>query len=805
MPKRKKTRSVAIRKREQLRLLYCSSYMTVNGIPRLSLDDLVMADGSNGVRLPVHKKERRVSLYNSKPATCFPSPSLLACSFDNELVSEVGKAIANEALDNGVNMLLAPSVNIKRNPLNGRSFEYYSEDPLLAGKLGAAFINGVQSQNVGATLKHFACNNQESYRMLNDSIIDKRALNEIYLKPFEIAIKESNPYALMAAYNKVNGVYMSRNSELLFGLVRESWGYDGIIMSDWGGCEDYIYDHNKGLDLELSNAYNRYSTLSSHYNSGSLHRENVRASAHRVAEVMKKVSRRGPYKRNFTYEDHHELCKKAAQNSTVLLENDGILPLRTFNNVCVIGALASDSRYQGAGSNTVCPKNPVSLLQAIRKRNVSKLEIPYESGYELDRTPYNPTFALDAIDLASRCKTVILVLGLLDTDEGENFDRKNLQLPDCQIKLFDSIYQVNQNIIVILNTGAPVELPFAKKARAILLPYLPGEGGFEGVASILLGDVSPSGRLAESWPLHLSDVASFGFYPGSETQSVYRESIYVGYRYYESANKKVLYPFGYGLSYTKFKYTEFTASKANIDSENPFTVSVTVTNTGKVSGGHVIQLYLEPKNNKVFKAKRSLIAYKKVFLEAGKAVKVNFTLDKNVFSHYNIESKAFCIEDGQYDICLCANSSTVIGKIAFKVKGEIFLSSRNVYPVYYDLGKNGFLRYENDFENLLGHSVFIARDPKSRPYTMNCTIEDLSRLWVGKKINRRLAQTYKGAFRDGIEKMSYYAMVQTPLRTISLYLKNHRLAYVICDLANKKYFTAVFHFLFGVGARRDRS
>lgn len=798
MPRsKKKKRTIPIRKKEQIKLLYSKDYMTIGGIRRLGLKDFYLADGSNGLRLPIEKSGPMVDLERSNPATCFPALSALGCSFDEEVLSSVGKAIGQEAKLNQIGLVLAPSLNIKRNPLCGRNFEYISEDPLINGKLGGSFVKGVQEVNVGCCIKHFAANNQETYRMVNDSIMDERTLNEIYLKPFEIAIKEAKPWAMMTSYNKINGIYSVQNDLLINGLVREKWGFTGVVLSDWCGSYNYVIDHNRGLDFELSGNYNRYNELYVAYNRAKLYKEEVKLSAHRIFDMLQKSNANENYKKDFTFEQHHQVAKESLQKSIVLLENDGVLPLKNFKDVCVIGALAKNPRIQGSGSNLVHPTKVISFIDAIDNSGLLKTNIPYSAGYDLDQTVASNDLILDAVDLASRSKTVIVFLGLLDFEEGEGFDRKHLQLSESQIRLFNSIYSINPNIILVLNTGSPVELPFAKKCRGIVLTHLGGQAIGDALLSIIRGEVNPSGKLVESWPLHLSDVPSFGFYPGDQNQSIYREAIYVGYRYYLSCNKNVLYPFGYGLSYSRFKFSEFELSAKNLDLEGSVTASVIVTNLSKVDGATVVQLYSERDKSNIFRPRRVLIAYKKVYVEAGKSKKVSITLDVNSFSHYDVESHSFGVEKGVFRISLCLDSTNVIDSKTINVDGLEYLSKRSYLPNYYEPDRNGFLQYENDFENLLGKTLMASRDPKTKPYTMNSTVSDIERTWIGKKILLEVNKRKRYLNRSGMSRMQIHASKETPFRAMTPYFKRERYAYIVCDLANGRLFKAIGHFIFG--------
>ena len=768
--------------KEKVSLLYGDGNWKIRGVPSQKIPGLTMHDGPMGLRVS-DAQGLADGLSNSLPATCYPSPAFMACSFDVDLLREEGEMLAYECSLAKTNMLLAPGINIKRNPLCGRNFEYYSEDPYLSGKLAASFVKGLQKKRVAACVKHFCCNSQEYYRMVNDSIVDQRALRELYLKAFKIVVSEANPAAIMASYNKINGVYACDNEELLLGILKGQWRYGGVVMSDWGGTSDYVLSHNHGLDLEMPGTFDRKKDLFHALKRGTLSLERVNDSSERITALLQKFGgEMQPLPAPKT--KPHDFARRAAEESMVLLKNDGILPLKNYRDCAIIGALAERPRFQGAGSARVNAR-PVSFLEATG--NV----LPYSAGYSLDDEKEHSELRLDAIDLASKSKKVLLFLGLPEYSEGEGVDRQSLLLPDEQLILFDAIYKVNQNIVVILSCGAPVELPFKESAKAILLTYLAGEAFGEAVDDILRGEANPSGRLAETWPIHLSYVPSFGFYPGTQMQSVYRESIYVGYRYYETVNVPVNYPFGFGLSYSKFKYSKPVLSASSIAGTETIKATVEVQNVSKRDGATVVQLYSEPPKGNVFKPVRILIGFAKVKVKAGETKEVTFEVRMRDFSHYDVASKSFKVEGGNYLLEVGDSSSDIKAKAILNViSNDTFPSQKQMCPAYYKPTKEGFIQFENDFEFLLGRPVKLASDPRTPPYTVNSTIGDIAETWIGRALLK------KANAMVGSDQVMTTFIMQMPLHNLSMGNIGPKKIKGIVLLANKKFVRGLFTYLF---------
>lgn len=790
--------------KQKVHLLYGDGDWKTHSLKKTSIRAVEMHDGPLGLRNPkaAEKPTNGDMVPTSDPSTCFPAPCLNACSWNPSLLEKMGENLAKECLLANTDIILAPGTNIKRNPLCGRNFEYLSEDPLLAGKMAAGFINGVQSQGVGVSLKHFAANNQE-YRRLNYSAeVDERALREIYLKPFEIAVKEANPWTVMCSYNRINGVYSCDNDWLLKTVLRDEWGFTGVVMSDWGATTDPIRSHNHGLDLEMPCHENRERTLFKAANKGVLQKRAVDEEALHLATLNVHLQDDRPVQKEaFNVGISHQAALEMAEDSIVLAKNEGsLLPLKNLDDVCLIGALAKQFRYQGAGSSKVVPHHLVTLYESLNEGRNPTEEIKYEAGYPLEAKENAKTLLLGALDLASSHKNVILCLGLPEGYESEGYDRRDMRLPDEQYALVDALYSVNKNLIVVYLGGAPVEMPFADKTPAIVLAYLPGEAGGDAIKAILLGTVNPSGKLAETWPLHYIDVPNKDFYPGNVDVSPYKESIYVGYRYYQSANKGVLFPFGHGLSYTSFKYSDFLLSKDQLKADANLKVSFKIANNGKVDGKEVAQLYISARNGKTFKALRELRSFVKVSLGAGKTKSVVFTLPYSAFAHWDEKSKKYQVEGGQYLIEIGASCEDIrLSGFVEVLSNFVAEDRRSTLPSYYSLTRLGAFHVSDDeFEKLLGRSLPVQHDTHHKPFTLNSTLEDISGTFIGKKINKMIIGMYANTTKSDEEKKALIAMMlDSPIRMIGMAGLSEKKMLAVLDMANGKFIKALFDVQFG--------
>lgn len=771
---------------EKTKLLFGAGAWHTFNIPYSNINSITLSDGPCGLRKV--KEGSMLDIAESFPATCFPAPCLTACSWDQELMEEYGKVFAKEAIKSEVNVILAPGVNIKRSPLCGRNFEYLSEDPLLAGKMGAAFIRGVQSKGVGATLKHFAANNQEYRRFTTDSIIDKRALREIYLKPFEIVVKESDPYAIMASYNLINGVYACSNKWLLNDVLRKEWGYSGVVMSDWGACSHPVLDHASTLDLEMPCYSNRSKQIVKAVKKGHLSKTTVEDEAKRVATLYFKTN--NPLKEPYEYCEGHDFARRLGNNSAVLLENKrGLLPLKNYDGCALIGALADKPRYQGAGSSQVNPINLVSFLSLFPDKDA------YCPGYSLIKFD-DTSLEEEAIELAKSKETIILFLGLPESSESEGFDRTSLSLPSNQLHLVKELSLLNKHLVVVLCLGAPVKIPFKEYAESILLLYLSGEVVGEVADDLLLGKANPSGRLAETWPVSNCDLSNNDFYPGKDDKACYWESIFVGYRYYQTLDIKTSYPFGYGLSYTSFEWSTPTFSNLKIAGESKIEIKLTVKNTGLREGSDVVELFSSPLNRLSYHPKKELIAFSKVSLNPGEEKVVSFIIKAADFAYFDTNASMFATENGKY----CVEITRSCEDIVYSKEIEIFtghagISNKDKLPSFYGLGGDKFALSSSEGSYLLPEA--FKEKKKSRSYSMNTTIVEIRDTFVGKLILKEAEKKASGISDPCSKKMIIESVLDCPIRFLAVSAVNERIALAIVSLANKRPLQALWRLLFG--------
>jgi len=717
---------------EKASLCSGKNFWLMKGIDRLGLPEIMLTDGPHGLRKQLANAET-ASLNQSVPAVCFPTASATACSFDRELLREIGKTIGEECRQEGVAVLLGPGVNIKRSPLCGRNFEYFSEDPLLAGEMAAAFIDGIQSQNVGVSIKHFAANNQEKARMISESVLDERTMREIYLVAFERAVKQSSPWTVMCSYNRLFGEFASQSRMLLTDILRDEWGFKGIVMSDWGATVDRVKGLAAGLDLEMpftSDINDR--RIVAAVQKGQLPEKDLNTTAIRLTELILRSQKRKAFK--YDVNKHHQAARNAAARSAVLLKNEkNLLPGNLKQKAAVIGAFAKVTRYQGTGSSKI---NPLKLDDVCDELHKLGLVFDYAPGYRLDSDTQDNALIKDACRTAEGKDIVYLFAGLPDSYEAESFDRKSLSMPASHVKLIEAVAAVNKHVVVVLMGGAPMGIPWADKVQSILLMYLGGEACGGASADLLLGKVNPGGKLAESWPLKLEDNPSYNYFPGYSKSVEYREALFVGYRYYDKARKPVRFPFGYGLSYTKFDYKNLRLSAKKIKDSDNLTVTCTVKNTGKVAGNEVVQLYVSCPGSAIIRPEQELRGFEKVALEPSESKEVTFTLTKRSFAYYNTEISDWHVESGEYEIRISASSQDVrlIGKVTVQSTMEVRLPDlRKELPCYYNLGK-GIKITDLQFTGLLGHPIPPRERVKGEPYTINSTFTDIQDAWLGRKI-----------------------------------------------------------------------
>ena len=676
---------------EKAALLQGATTWTSHSVKRLNIPAMFMSDGPVGLRKQAGAGDH-LGLNASVPATCFPTAATMANSWDVDLGEALGMALGEEAAANDVHVVLGPGLNIKRSPLCGRNFEYFSEDPYLSGKMAAAYIKGIQANGVAACPKHFAVNSQELRRMSMDSVVDERTMREIYLTGFEIAVKEGRAKALMSSYNMVNGTYANENAHLLTDILRKEWGFDGYVVTDWGGDNNHTEGVRAGGNLVMpAPGPDCALGLIADVKAGKI---DEAVLDERIEELLNVVFathdavEKAP--KSFDAEAHHEVARKCAEGSIILLDNDGILPLKEGSNVAIIGDFAKVSRYQGAGSSQVNPTRLDNLYDCLDKC----LKITgYAQGF--DRKNPNPVDKLidEAVAVAKSAKTVLLCVGLDEILESEGMDRLHMELSKSQQKLIKEVCAVNKNVVLVLFGGSPFVMPERSLYRAAIHGYLGGQAGAGAMADALIGKVNPSGKLNESWPHRLEDNPSYNYFPSKQRTAEYREALYVGYRYYDTVSQPVRYPFGHGISYTDFDYTNLT-----LDGNN---VSFTLTNVGKYDGAEVAQVYVSCKNGNIYRPKKELKGFAKVFLKAGESKTVTITLDDKAFRYYNVEKNVWDIEGGDYDIIVASSVSDIRLSDTLHIDGGV--CHRGAPKCYLD-GKINAVSDE-DYIAILGRSI----------------------------------------------------------------------------------------------------
>lgn len=604
----------------------------LKGVERLGVPSIMVSDGPHGLRKQDDKADH-LGLNESIQAVCFPAGCATACSFDEELLERMGRALGEECRAEGVSVLLGPAVNLKRSPLCGRNFEYYSEDPLLAGKLAAAHIRGVQSWDVGTSIKHFAANNQEYRRMSCSSDLSRRTLRELYLPAFETAVKEAKPWTVMCSYNQVNGEFASENHKLLTEILRDEWGFDGFVVSDWGAVNNRVKGLAAGLELEMpsSGGVNDAKIVAA-VKDGTLDEAVLDRAVSRILNVIFRYAEKSHPEASFDREAHHALAAELEAECAVLLKNDGILPLSREKRVAYIGGFADKPRYQGGGSSHI---NTTRVTSALAQARIGGANVTYAQGFYGDRDEMNEAMMDAAVAQAQAAEVAVIFAGLPDSFESEGYDRSHMALPVCQNELIDRVLRVQKNTVVVLHCGSPVETPWADQAAGVLCLYLGGEGVGEAADDLLYGEKNPSGRLAETWPVKLSDNPSYLNFPGDGRNVEYAEGIYVGYRYYDKKKMAVRWPFGHGESYTSFAYSNLRLSQAQMQDDEMVTVWVDVTNTGKCSGKEVVQLYVADGTGTPGRPDRELKGFAKVVLAPGETKTVSLTVDARSLSYYH--------------------------------------------------------------------------------------------------------------------------------------------------------------------------
>ena len=694
---------------EKCALLSGAETFKTRGMPKHGIPQIWLSDGPHGLRKQAGESDH-LGLNPSVPATCFPTASAIANSWDAALGEEIGAALGEEAAAQEVSVVLGPGLNMKRNPLCGRSFEYFSEDPYLAGKLAAGYIRGIQSKGVAACPKHFAVNSQETRRMASDSIVDERTLREIYLTGFEIAVKEGHPRSIMSSYNLVNGTYANENKHLLMEILRGEWGFDGAVITDWGGSNDHALGVKNGSTLEMpAPGGDSVRELLAAVESGKISESDIDA---RLSELLPLVfdtkAALDAAPREFDAAAHHALARRAAEESLVLLKNEGsLLPLAAGSKVAVIGDFAKNPRYQGAGSSMVNSTQVDVLLDKLIDSELNV--IGYQQGFDRHGKP-DAALQKSACELATQADTVILCMGLDEIAESEGLDRSNLRLAQNQVDLLQAVAAVNPKIVVVLYSGSVVETPWLDNCQALLYAALGGQAGAGAVADALTGKVNPCGKLAETWPLAYADVPSAADFATRRKTVEYREGLYIGYRYFTTAEKAVRFPFGYGMSYTTFAYSDMAADEQG--------VSLTVTNTGSVAGTEIVQLYIAKKNSELFRPAKELKGFARVTLAPGEKQRITIMLDDKAFRFWNVKANRWEIEGGEYELLVGASVEDIrlCEKISVHGTATVHPYEDRDLDCYY---KGDVLHVSDaDFEKLLGHPIPKGKTKIDRNLTL---------------------------------------------------------------------------------------
>ena len=749
---------------EKASLCVGGSYWKSKGIERLGISEIVMSDGPHGLRFS-KLDPKKLGLNDSEVSTCFPTGATIANTWNKELVYKLGKALGLEARSKGINIILGPAINIKRSPLCGRNFEYFSEDPYLTGILGSMYVNGVQSENVGVCVKHFACNNQENRRMTVNVVVDERTLREIYLKAFQMIVKNSKPWSIMSAYVRLNGVYCTENKYLLDDILRKEWGFNGIVISDWGAENDRVSGIKAGQELEMpAGSGNGVNEIINAVKSG----EFKESELDKIVDRILTIALRGKNNKikQYNQEKHHKLAEEIAEDAIVLLKNENnILPISKNKKIALIGDMAEKPRYQGAGSSRI---NAYKIENIIENFKINGLNFEFAKGYErIEDGRKDKHLIKEAVEIAKNSDYAIIFAGLTENYESEGLDRVSLNIPENQNKLINEVCRVNKNVIIVLQNGSPIQMPWINKVKAVVTGYLGGEASGLSMYNCLVGNINPSGKLAESYPMKLEDTPCYKNFPGSEVSCEYKESIYVGYRYYDKIKKEVLFPFGFGLSYTEFKY-----SKLKIDQiKDTLKVSFKIKNIGKVKGKEIAQVYVSQKGPIIFKPEKELKGFEKIELEPGEEQEVVIKLDRSSFEYYNVKEKKWSVENGKYYILVGKSSRNIVLKEEIKIKsGDINIDKK--YGNSYETGNIKNVT-DKEFEELLGYKIPDRKFKLEEASEYN-TIEQLKHTKVGKLIWNEGIKKMHALMRDQKINQALEIMVflQKPLKRVYLDKRN---------------------------------
>ncbi|MFL7867620.1 MAG: beta-glucosidase [Anaerolineales bacterium] len=746
------------------------NFWNLKSLERLDVPTIMVTDGPHGLRKQAGSADH-VGLNESIPATCFPTASALAATWDRDLLHQVGTALGEECRQEKVAVILGPGANIKRSPLCGRNFEYFSEDPYLSGELAKSHISGVQSQGVGTSLKHYVANNQEFRRMLIDTIVDERALREIYLAGYEIAVKEAQPWTVMCSYNKINGTYASDHKTLMNDILREEWGHEGIVVTDWGAMNERVASLKAGVELEMPGSKNgNTEKIIAAVQAGDLDESILDNAVERILKMIFKAEEGLSQDFSYDVQAHHALARKVAAEGAVLLKNENdLLPLNKGSKVALIGRFAKIPRYQGAGSSLMNPTQLDNLYDEMAKL-VGAEQFSYADGYTQKGEAPDEGLIAAALEAAQDADVVVVCAGLTDLYETEGIDRTHMKMPPGHDALIQELAAAHDKVVVVLSNGSPVEMPWVNDVSSILEGYLGGQAGAGGIADILYGVVNPSGRLAETFPIQLADNPSQAYFPGGPATVEYRESIYVGYRYYDTVKQAVLFPFGYGLSYTSFAYDHLKIFKAQ-DEDGTVTIQLTVKNTGKTRGKETVQVYVRDVESTPFRPEKELKGFAKVDLKPGEECEVSIELDRRAFAFYDVEQRDWLVEAGEFDILVGASSQDIrlIGSLQLASTQKASAVDKEKLATYYNFSK-GALVSQRDFEALLGHPLPPNQIPEKGSYTLNTPIDDMSDSWIGRRLfkvlEKQMSKMVVGQEDTPTALMMMTVLHEMPLRSM---------------------------------------
>ncbi|HAL74416.1 MAG TPA: glycosyl hydrolase [Clostridiales bacterium] len=723
-----------------------ADFWHTKAIDRLGIPQLMFSDGPHGLRKQDDQGDH-LGMSDSIPAVCFPAGCAVAAGFDRELTRLLGRTLGNECQAEGVGVILGPAVNIKRSPLCGRNFEYYSEDPFLASELAGAFIDGVQSQHVGTSIKHFFANNQEYRRNTVSAEVKERALREIYLAAFEGAVREHQPWTVMSAYNRVNGIYAGENRAYLTDVLRGEWGFEGFVVSDWGAVNERVPALAAGLDLEMpsSNGENDALIIAA-VREGRLTEQTVDAACLRILEKIYRFAENRNHQAIFDREADHAIARRIAEECIVLLKNESaVLPLASDTKVALIGEFARKPRYQGGGSSHINSSKVDTAYEFLK----DKPGLTFALGYSLDSDCPDQQLIAEAVEAARTADVAVIFAGLPDNMESEGYDRRHMRLPDCQNKLIAAVTQVQSKTVVVLHNGSPVEMPWIDQVQGIIEAYLGGQAIGSAVADILYGKVNPSGRLPETFPLRLEDNPSYIGFPGNRRTVEYHEGIFVGYRWYETRKMKVLFPFGFGLSYTTFTYANLRLDKSAMTDQEILSVQVSVTNSGLISGKEVVQLYVAPVASREVRPVRELRGFSKIFLTPGETQTVRFNLGKRAFAYWENEIGDWLTESGEYQIEISRSVSEII------LHDKIRLTSTTVIPSIFTYNSTLGDLMENPKSAAIVGEMFagMAGDASSAAESQSAISSEMMAAVADAMPLRNLISFIPGMTRESLEQM----------------------------------------------------